>query len=664
MAHQALAWVSLCLILFFLGKADDSLESKIYTAYKGNPCVWLLNNEGGKGCHTTKEGAVGILRYLKDQTDFDKFVNKAPGPSAPGRLRNILVMESTLALPNLIKAMAIPAERVVGMLILEGSNPSTPFSPAMKVPGARSDSEGGYQWNPHGNGLINQVFPFPLWALGVKDSIEIKERAVSNSNRTTYPYYAAEMVAFMHPQTVENAFTSIRRGTSKPIGGHSTVTTVLPFNHSIGKEIILAVAGMDSASLFQLKTIGANADMSGSVALMVALDALVAADRVPISTWKRHPVFAWLDAEHWGSLGSKKLIQDLKNFTCAEPTGEGLFAACNNPYAPSTLFQNIPYDQIYSIIEPKQVGSPTTEELFIHQYSHDFTTPTAKKVLEVGVPDLSTASAFPTTSGVPPSALQAFIKFDKNLATKGIVITDHGAQYKNQFYESIFDNEENVNPILICKAASLLARSISALGRDVDPKKDPEVLAINANCTLVNELLDCLLTNNTCSLRREFLPGLQEGKTDEFPVHYSSVYFPGSYSEHQKFMHDWVLDRVQGKKNTTACTKDGDCNADAHESCVRQKCQAATTTFYHEAKHPNCDYIMGDFSNYYLIHDPKSNETFWTESDWTPIGLRLFLVTDPYIDFVFLGVAIFLTVLVILASFTVYKIFPQKFKVL
>lgn len=126
--------------------ADDSLESKIYTAYKGNPCVWLLNNEGGKGCHSasgteteiltflaTKEGAVGILRYLKDQTDFDKFVNKAPGPSAPGRLRNILVMESTLALPNLIKAMAIPAERVVGMLILEGSNPSTPFSPAMVI---------------------------------------------------------------------------------------------------------------------------------------------------------------------------------------------------------------------------------------------------------------------------------------------------------------------------------------------------------------------------------------------------------------------------------------------------------------------------------------------------------------------------------------------------
>lgn len=66
------------------------------------------------------------------------------------------------------------------------------------------------------------------------------------------------------------------------------------------------------------------------------------------------------------------------------------------------FFQDIPYDQIYSIIEPKQVGSPTTEELFIHQYSHDFTTPTAKKVLEVGVPDLSTASAFPTTSGTIP----------------------------------------------------------------------------------------------------------------------------------------------------------------------------------------------------------------------------------------------------------------------
>lgn len=49
----------------------------------------------------------------------------------------------------------------------------------------------------------------------------------------------------------------------------------MPLTNDSKKEVIFAVAGMDSAGLFQMKTIGANGDMSGTVAMMAALDALL-----------------------------------------------------------------------------------------------------------------------------------------------------------------------------------------------------------------------------------------------------------------------------------------------------------------------------------------------------------------------------------------------------
>lgn len=94
---------------------------------------------------------------------------------------------------------------------------------------------------------------------------------------------------------------------------------------------------------------------------------------------------------------------------------------------------------------------------------------------------------------------------------------------------SIFDTIEKVDPKLVCASATLVARTLSALGRNVNPgiysfffipffpnflktyhfiETDPELLKINANCSLVNELLDCFGRNTSCALRRQFHPFL------------------------------------------------------------------------------------------------------------------------------------------------------------
>jgi hypothetical protein len=51
-----------------------------------------------------------------------------------------------------------------------------------------------------------------MWTLGVNESKEIQDKASWNENRTSYPYYAAQMIQYMHPQTRENSIISIARG--------------------------------------------------------------------------------------------------------------------------------------------------------------------------------------------------------------------------------------------------------------------------------------------------------------------------------------------------------------------------------------------------------------------------------------------------------------------
>lgn len=46
----------------------------------------------------------------------------------------------------------------------------------------------------------------------MNESADFQKQALENDNRTTYPFNAAEMFAFMHPQTIENSILSLARG--------------------------------------------------------------------------------------------------------------------------------------------------------------------------------------------------------------------------------------------------------------------------------------------------------------------------------------------------------------------------------------------------------------------------------------------------------------------
>eukprot|EP01126_Amoeba_proteus_P050387 TRINITY_DN5948_c0_g1_i10.p1 TRINITY_DN5948_c0_g1~~TRINITY_DN5948_c0_g1_i10.p1 ORF type:complete len:297 (-),score=64.20 TRINITY_DN5948_c0_g1_i10:1053-1943(-) len=259
-------FVALLVLSIFLVRTV-ALEEKIYTSFDGDPCVWLLDNKGGMGCHTSYGGVRGIMKYITNSTTLKKF-NDEPEQSHKWIL---VVPAHLLADPVMINMLSSKTlSTISGILVLDGSRPSLPFSPAQKNPGSLEDKETEFYWNPKANGLLHKAIPVPLWRLDGEDAETILNMALYNANATDYPYFEAEITTFMQPDSTENSALCIRRETCRPIGGHSVYTPLVPLeitdvgdkNKMTKKEIIFLLSVLDSTSLFQKKTIGGSSGIN------------------------------------------------------------------------------------------------------------------------------------------------------------------------------------------------------------------------------------------------------------------------------------------------------------------------------------------------------------------------------------------------------------------
>lgn len=54
----------------------------------------------------------------------------------------------------------------------------------------------------------------------------------------------------------------------------------------------------------------------------------------------------------------------------------------------------------------------------------------------------STVPLYATPNSLPPSSLHTFLR--GNSSIKGVVLTDHEVEYRNPFYNSLYDNSSNI----------------------------------------------------------------------------------------------------------------------------------------------------------------------------------------------------------------------------
>lgn len=150
--------------------------------------------------------------------------------------------------------------------------------------------------------------------------------------------------------------------------------------------------------------------------------------------------------------------------------------------------------------------------------------------------------------------------------------------------------------------------------------------SISANCTLVSNLLDCLVSNFSCPFMQNYFNGnvrhKKKKKNDSVaytcsPSLVSNVATFSHYSSVMSFINPTpqilpkfvfkFLSGVNGKSSDTACTTASDCLTG--EYCILKKC-TKTLTRYHDAYGTGLEYDESE--NVVKVVDPTKGT--WTES--------------------------------------------------
>lgn len=264
-------------------------------------------------------------------------------------------------------------------------------------------------------------------------------------------------------------------------------------------------AKLDASAFFRDLALGAAGDTAAVVAVLACADAITKLD---VASFNKNILFALFDAEAWDFSGSQRFVQEILTFNCETFSDDN---TCAEPRKKDLTFKQVPFANIDAYIELSQVGGigytsgSTAGVLFAHIDNLNNNTLTlAQTVFDVSSGtnysqeyDQDFLSSAPPNLRLPPASLQSFIQARPLLA--GIVITDFESEFSTPYYHSEFDilsqlSDKNLG--IICDAATLAARSAYALanaGHPIPP-------SLVANCTLVTELMTCLLANFTCPI--------------------------------------------------------------------------------------------------------------------------------------------------------------------
>jgi nicastrin len=629
----------------------------LYTPVAGYPCTRLMSKDGVIGCQTSRGGASGALWPLDTQQDIEDWVKNPPSDK-----KVLLLQNSIFTKDNVAKLQK--TGKVAGVLVPSDTTaPLDGFSPADPYPNKRFGihNDADWIWNPVGNSWDFNSYDFPIWSLSGRmpfpdDSSRVIVNVTNENKRRKgeWPQYAINMEAFMSAGT--DSETCLRRGRCDPLGGKSIWSAFGPIDPN--KEIILAIAQIDSNAFFHDLAVGADSSMSGAIALLLAAKQLQYAFQKNLLT--KQLVFAFFTGEAWGYIGSKRFVKDITSFTCKE-TVDGT-DRCNEPPTPTLAFQNIKLDKISAIIELNQVGQlPPSDtnnrsQIFIHwekpnQSSNQADLLAALSTVRNKVNstvDLRYASA--NTPGIPPSSLMSFVANNPNQA--GVVLTGFDRNYTNKYYGSRFDRR--ISLLSLCRAANVLSQTMYQLGKNASAPQ----IDFTTQCTfdsLVGILNYCLTIDIGCDSARTYFNAKNKYYETQ-PTSYTGVFRADSVLSLSALYIYYSLVNIMGTPTSISCTNDKDCG---NGFCMNSTC-LTSETYWHNALslafEPHSD---GSIS---IVKDYWDSESTWTESRWNTPQIRLFQKDNPLteiLSFVFGAIEVVVSFVVV---WFMRKYFARRFK--
>ncbi len=124
------------------------------------------------------------------------------------------------------------------------------------------------------------------------------------------------------------------------------------------------------------------------------------------------------------------------------------------------------------------------------------------------------------------------------------MLADHNATYASPYYDSDWDRAQNVDAQLVCQAATLLAHSMYTLAM----APGSEMVPLTADCALVAQLLECMISNASCELFRGPVlpPSARVGEYSHYVGVFQGVYGPlgvGTKAVYE-LLHNWTADAM------------------------------------------------------------------------------------------------------------------------
>lgn len=614
-----------------LVKADDiatTLYPYVYTNLNNWPCVRLLNATGTIGCHSLTKKS-GILYQTNTQTELDAFVKDgASGDFA------LVIPYPLLTRTNI--ASLTSTGRVSGLIVILSNSTSTDqlSSPDSSCPncqfGLYANDTTQYQWNPKAQSLIEENFDFPVFAIrpGDDTSLQVYNFLTSsiayNVNRgyQDYPLKAIDFDLFMWAAV--NSETCLRRGWCQVVGGMSVFSSPsLNIDYNDNKPIIVVSSNIDGRSLFHDLTIGSSKDMSGMIAVLAIADALSNAP-TPLDQLPKHVLYTLFTAESWGFAGSQRFVKDISTpFQCTNATRAVkcpfINTPCTSPCVRDLNFKRINFDKVESIFEMQSVSginSNYANKFYTHVDNAQQNQPLLKSFEPYN--NIQPASADGVDRKLPPSSAMSFLQKKRDI--NAVVITDYQKEL-GPYYNSDMDFKVDIAQMTnsICNLVNSTANVIYNQASNGNGTQ-----LISANCTLISSLLDCLVSNFSCSFMQTYFNASGVGSIS----HYSSVY---SFEQPkpqllQRFAFSF-LSGVTGKPRIGSDNQPVKCqtidNCNAGEYCIKQMCVSTVTT-YHEAYGTGLQY--DEASGFVKVVD-LSKGTF-TESTWDTPTFRIFFVVS------------------------------------
>ncbi|CAF0977290.1 unnamed protein product [Rotaria sordida] len=630
-------------------------------------CVRRLNGTHEIGCQSSASGNSGRMYMIDNDEEFNSYLMNTKLIDSSGSFIIVLNVNlfNTYYVDKLITSLS---SKLNGLLLYLKSTSSRPeyFSHDDQCPNHRYsyylNQTEIINWNSKGTGLFFRSFPFPIMLIDEEDDYKqlIKFYRQFNYSQSSSPTCGLELKSFQN--AAHSSKTCIRRNDIShslidleetfcdPVGGLN-IYSKLPQSFIIipkkrqPKSVILILTTTDSFQMFlKIKgTTGGAQQPATSLITFLALAHLIGQEQNEFKQQDKEIIFVTLDGDALDYSASFKFMFDMIN---------GSFPIGNQNEEP------IKVEHIHSIIEFQSLS--LTDKLSLYTYPSSLINQTFIDTLVHNNPMIIPMAV---DSSLPPASSQIFLRQTSSLSFPAYILTSTNQnQLSNHYYHSFFDDPSTLS----INISSLEYNSTTEFSQWIKNIVEPfgqtlieSFVGIKKNITIkqeiINNLVYCILKNINCPLIHNVTnqsTGNSFDSSNETSLPFSINTYPVAATPTFPFVQNilsyFLRDRIYDTYNLNETTCKQYSNNDSFCSYIYVG-GYAPSIMSEQSFDGYCvrSYIrsVSSMSPAFTIDNYDLSQTTypaWTESRWTTISLRLFVIPTRKHEIITLVIGILL----------------------